>query len=75
MGVYSEEAQEACNKMVRNARLDHTAKISRKNIMENQVHCLLQRADPVVTSISFKKHKSVNGRALEPAVLELILED
>ena len=29
VGVYSEEAQEACNKLVRNARLDHTAKTSR----------------------------------------------
>ena len=75
MGVYSEEAQEACNKMVRNARLDHTAKISRTNVMQNQVHYLLQRSDPVVTSISFKKQKYVNDRALEPSVLELILED
>ena len=56
IGVYSEEAQEACNKLVRNARLDHTAKISRINTMRNQVHYLLLRSDPVVTSISFKKH-------------------
>ena len=51
--MYSEEAQEACNKMVRNARLDHCAKISRKNVMQNQVHHLLQRSDPI-SSISFK---------------------
>ena len=51
IGAYSEEAKEACKKMVRNARLSHTAKISRKNVMENQLHYLLVRSDPKVASI------------------------
>ena len=61
--------------MVRNARLDHTAKISRKNIMENQVHYLLQRSDPIITSISFKKHKTAYGKALESEVTELLMKE
>ena len=75
IGAYSEEAQEACNKMVRNARLSHTAKISRKNVMENQLHYLLVRSDPKVSSISFKKHRSVKGVPLEQEVLNLLIEE
>ena len=75
IGSYSEEAQEACNKIVRNARLSHTAKISRKNVMENQLHYLLVRSDPKVSSISFKKHRSVKGVPLEQEVLNLLVEE
>ena len=74
VGLYSEEAQEACNKLVRIARLNHTVKISRKNTMQNQVHYLLARSDPKVSSVSFKRHKNVHGVALEPEVLNLLIE-
>ena len=52
VGMYSEEAQEAQNKEIRNARLSHTCKISRKNAMKNQFQFLLIRSDPVVSSTS-----------------------
>ena len=47
-------------------------KVSRKNTMKNQVEYLLVRSDPRVSSIAFKKHKSLNGKALEPEVLALL---
>ena len=75
IGAYSEEAQEASNKAVRNARLSHTAKISRKNVMQNQFHYLLVRTDPVISSISFKKHKTFEGAPLEPEVLSLLVNN
>ena len=74
VGLYSEEAQEACNKIVRNARLGHTARISRMNTMMNQVHYLLLRSDPIISSISYKKQKSIAGKPQDKEVLEL-LED
>ena len=72
IGFYSEEAQEAQNKEIRKARLDHTAKISRVNVMKNQFHFLLTRSDPVISSISFVKHKTDNGNPLAPEVLALL---
>ena len=72
LGFYSEEAQEAQNKEIRKARLSHTAKISRVNVMKNQFHFLLTRSDPVVSSISFVKHKSENGQPLTTEVLNLL---
>ena len=50
LGQYSEEAQEALKKEIRNARLNKTCKISRLNVMKNQYHYMLIRTDPVVSS-------------------------
>ena len=36
IGFYSEEDQEAMNKEIRKAQMNHTAKISRMNVMKNQ---------------------------------------
>ena len=74
IGVYSEEAQEACNKIVRKARLNHAVKISRRNTKENQIHYLLQRSDPLVSSVSFVAHKNSLGVPLEADVLSLLVE-
>ena len=74
IGAYSEEAQEASNKAVRNARLYHTAKVSRQNAMENQFHYLLIRTDPVISSIFFKRHKTFAGAPLEPEALNLLVD-
>ena len=41
IGAYSEEAQELQNKAKRNARHNHTCKICRINVMQNQFHYLL----------------------------------
>ena len=41
LGQYSEEAQEALKKEIRNARLNKTCKISRLNVMKNQYHYML----------------------------------
>ena len=41
IGYYSGEAQESQHKEIRNARLSHSCKISRKNTMENQYHHLI----------------------------------
>ena len=37
---YSKETQESLNKQIRNARLYHTAKVSRINTMKDQIHYL-----------------------------------
>ena len=50
---YSEEAQESLNKQIRNARLHHTAKISRINTTKYQMHYLLIRSDPKIATFHF----------------------
>ena len=70
---YSEEAQESLNKQIRHARLHHTGKVSRVNIMKDQMHFLLIRSDPIISSISFVKHRSYEGRSLPPEVLNLLV--
>ena len=72
IGVYSEEAQEALNKEIRKARLNHSCKISRLNVMKNQYNYLLARSDPIISSISFGKHKTENGKPLPQSVLSLL---
>ena len=73
IGAYSEEAQEANNKIIRNARLNHSCKISRINTMRNQFSHLLIRTDPVISSISFKKCKSYGGKPLDEDVVKLLV--
>ena len=70
-GYYS-EGQEAQNKEIHKARLNHSAKISRVNVMKNQFHYLLARSDPVFSSIRFKRTKSEDGKLLSPEVLYLL---
>ena len=74
IGSYSEEAQEANNKELRNARLDHSCKVSRLNAMKNMFHYMLIRTDPVISSISFKKHKTVDGEPIDDDVKALLIE-
>ncbi|XP_065648023.1 uncharacterized protein LOC136077773 [Hydra vulgaris] len=71
IGYFSEESQEALNKEICKARLNHTAKISRKNVMKNQYQYLLIRSDPVISNTCFKKYKVENGKTLPPEVLSL----
>ena len=71
-GYYSEEAQEAQNKEICQARLNHLAKINRVNVMKNQFHFLLAQSDPVFSSIRFKGTKSEDGKLLSPEVLYLL---
>ena len=73
IGMYSEEAQESQNKIIRNSRLSHTCKISRLNVMKNQYHYMLIRTDPVISQISFVKHKSNGGNPLSEEVMALLL--
>ena len=56
------------------ARLEHTAKISRINVMKNQLDFMMCRTDPVISSITFKKHKNLDGKPLDPKVLALLKE-
>ena len=63
-GYYSEEAQEAQNKEIRKARLNHSAKISRVNVMKNIFHYLLAQSYPVLSSIRFKRTKLEDGKLL-----------
>ena len=72
IGQYSEEAQEAQNKELRNARLHHSCKVSRLNEMRNQYHFMLIRTDPVISSISFVKHKNSGGKPLPDVVKSLL---
>ena len=48
------------NKEIRKARLNHTAKYSRKYVMKNQFTYLLVRSDPIVSSVSFRKQRVNN---------------
>ena len=73
IGQYSEEAQETQHKELRNARLFHTTKISRLNVMKNLYHYMLARTDPVISTKSFKKHKSSNGIPLSAEVQSLLI--
>ena len=57
IGMYSEEAQEALNKIVRNSRLDHARKISRVATMTDQFHFLLINSDPKINHFRTKKPK------------------
>lgn len=66
--LYSEEALEAQNKEIRSARLHHTAKTSRINTMRNQFHNLLIRTDPIISSKSFKKQNTLNGKPMPDEV-------
>lgn len=76
IGSYSEEAQEAMNKEIRKARLNHTAKYSRKNVMKNQFTYLLVRSDPVVSSVSFRKQRVTNEtNLLTEEVKKLLLTE
>ena len=68
-GFYSEEAQECQHKEIRHARLNHTSKISSLSTMRDQFHYLMVRSDPVISSISFVKHKSFGGKSLNDEVL------
>ena len=72
IGMYSEEALEALNKEIRKARLNHSAKISRLNVMKNQFNHLLVRSDPIISSISFVKKRSGSDKALPVEVLSLL---
>ena len=74
IGFYSEEAQEALNKEIRKARLNHTAKISRINVMKGQMHHLLQRSDPVISSVMFKKKMTKSVKPFSEAVKDLLKE-
>ena len=62
---YSEESQEAKNKEIWKARLHHTTKVSRINVIENQFHYLLQRSDPLISSTIFKKKLSAGRKPLD----------
>ena len=70
---YSEEAQKSLNKQIRNARLHHTAKVSIINTMKDQMHFLLIKSDPLISRISFVKHRSYEGRNLTPEVPNLLV--
>ena len=72
IGVYSEESLEALNKEIRNARLNHSCKISRINVMKNQFNYLMIRSDPVALSIQFNNHKFENGKLLPIEDLSLL---
>ena len=72
IGSYSEEAQEAQNKELRKARLDHSCKVSRLNVMKNQMHYMLTRTDPVISSKSFKKYRTIQGSPIDLEVQKLL---
>lgn len=70
IGQYSEEAQEARNKDVRNYRLYHARKCSRTSTMEDMFHMLLISSDPFISS--FQKLKPKKGKSLSPEALALL---
>ena len=70
---YSEEAQKSQNKQIQNARLHHTSKVLRVNTLNDQMHFLLIKSDPLISRISFVKHRSYEGKSLTPEVLNLLV--
>ena len=55
------------------AQYSEEAKVSRINTMKDQMHYLLIRSDPIISSISFVKHRSYEGRSLPPEGLNLLV--
>ncbi len=72
-GVYSEEALVGLNKEIRNVRLYHTAKTSRKNTIIYQYHFLIVRSDQFISSIHFINHGEYEGKEL-PNVVKCLLD-
>ena len=70
IGQYSEEEQEAQNKELRNARLNHSSKVSRLTAMANQFHYMLIKTDPRIAPVNFVKETSSNRK---PLPLEALL--
>ena len=75
IGAYYGEAQAAQIKAIINARFNHLCKISRINVMRNQFHYLLIRSDPLISSIAFKKPKTIAGPNFDSDVQDLLRED
>ena len=73
LGYYSEEPQGAQHKEIRKARLNHTAKISRQNAMENMYHYMLVKSDPKITSIKFKNESQEENSFTAESVLKSLL--
>lgn len=70
----SEEALEARNKDVRNYRLHHTRKISRKNTMEDLLHALLFSSDPYISNLSkTNSYCSKKNIVMDREVISLLL--
>lgn len=51
MGFYSEEAQEANNKVFRQARRAHSRMFTRLQTNEDIIHYLLFMSDPVISNL------------------------
>lgn len=60
IGRYSEEAQEANNKVFRDARSYNSRWSSRYNNNEDIIHYLLVSSDPLISSLRLKTDKQDN---------------
>jgi len=60
-GWFSEEPQEASNKIFRNARNKNSRMLDRKSTNADIMHSLLISSDPFISSIRIKERKSVKA--------------
>lgn len=70
IGQLSEEAQEGCNRLFRDFRLNHARKNFRDKTMEDVFHRFLEMGDPVVSNCRQIPRKPL--RSLSAEVLKLI---
>lgn len=70
LGQLSEEAAEACNKLIRKYRLQFTAKISRLRTNSDLMNRLLISSDPFISTM--RKKQTKKHRPLSDEVLQLL---
>lgn len=73
IGLMSEEAQEASNKVYRRVRERHTRKMSREKTTTDLVNIMLQQSDPLISKI--RGIPVSNKKELPPEVLPLIITE
>lgn len=78
IGLMTEEAQEACNKLIKNLRQDFTRKISRTATMTDLMNRLLLSSDPYISSdrkLPAKRKSELSDDAIELLVAEQLPDD
>jgi hypothetical protein len=71
IGLTSEEASEANNKILRHVRLFHSRKSSWANHLSDLFHRIMDVSDPVISEIASKK-KTKRARAKQPLSPEIV---
>lgn len=77
IGIMSEEAAESANKRIRQSRLRHTRKTSRRDTMHDMFSYLMVASDPVLSSMGLQRRRRLYAKRqgrLQPETLALLAE-